>query len=51
MTWRVEFDHGTAFVYGPKTEARRRIAACGDNGPIWTRRREAWATSPQVANL
>jgi hypothetical protein len=43
--WRVEFDRGTAFVVGPKAEARRRIAACGDTDPIWTQRRGAWATS------
>jgi hypothetical protein len=51
MTWRVTYDRGTAFVHGPKTEARRRIAACGDRSPIWTRHREAWATSPAVASL
>lgn len=50
MTWRVEFDHGTAFVTGPKTEARRRIAACGDSEPIWTQRRGAWATSTSAAS-
>jgi hypothetical protein len=50
MTWRVEFDRGTAFVTGPKTEARRRIAACGDTEPIWTQRRSAWATSPRTAS-
>lgn len=48
--WRVSFDRGTAFVVGPKTEARRRIAACGDSSPTWVRRRNAWATSPAVAN-
>lgn len=50
MSWRVQFDHGTAFVHGPKDEARRRIAACGDAGPIWVKRRDAWATSTQVGN-
>lgn len=49
-SFRVLFDHGTAFVVGPKAEARRRIAACGDAAPIWVRRREAWATSPAVAS-
>ena len=48
--WRVEFDRATAFVIGPKAEARRRIAACGDAEPIWTPRRGAWATSAAVAN-
>lgn len=48
--WRVEFDRATAFVHGPKDEARRRIAALGDNGPVWVARRKAWATSPAVAN-
>ena len=50
MTWRVEFDRGTAFITGPKAEARRRIEACGDHGPIWTHRRSAWATSPTTAS-
>ena len=50
MTWLVEFDHGTAFITGPKAEARRRIEACGDHGPIWTHRRGAWATSPSTAS-
>lgn len=50
MTWRVEFDRGTAFVTGPKAEARRRIAACGDTEPIWTQRRSAWATSTSTAS-
>jgi hypothetical protein len=48
--WRVTFDRGTAFIEGPKTEARRRIAACGDHGPAWVSRRNAWATSPDIAN-
>lgn len=50
VTWRVEYDRNTAFVQGPPTEARRRIAACGDPAPIWVRRRSAWATSPAVAS-
>jgi hypothetical protein len=49
MTWRVTFDRSTAFVEGPKAEARRRIAACGDAGPAWVARRSAWATSPTAA--
>ena len=48
--WAVVFDRGTAFVAGPKTEARRRIAACGDHSPIWIGHRSAWATSPEAAN-
>ncbi|RNM13294.1 hypothetical protein [Nocardioides pocheonensis] len=44
------FDHGSAFVEGPKTEARRRLAACGDTSPIWTARRNAWATSTEAAS-
>lgn len=48
--WCVTFDHATAFVAGPKVEARRRLAVCGDTGPIWVRRRDAWATSTQAAN-
>lgn len=48
--WRVTFDRGTAFVQGPKAEGRRRIAACGDKSPTWVRRRNAWATSPAIAN-
>lgn len=52
MTWRVTFDTGsTAFVYGPKAEARRRLAVCGDQSPIWVQRREAWATSVAAASL
>lgn len=47
--WRVEFDRGTAFVTGSKTEARRRLAACGDRSPLWVQRRDAWATSPAAA--
>jgi hypothetical protein len=47
---RVAFDRGTAFIYGPKAEVRRRIEVCGDHGPIWVKQREAWATSPTVAN-
>ena len=43
------FDGGTAFIAGPKTDARRRIAACGDRSPLWVPRRAAWATSPAVA--
>jgi len=50
MTWRVTYDRSTAFVTGPKAEARRRIAACGDSAPQWIARRGAWATSPAVAN-
>lgn len=50
VNWAVRYDHGTAFVRGPKAEARRRIAACGDPNPIWVKRREAWATSPAVAH-
>ena len=50
MNWRVTFDHSTAFVAGPKVEARRRLAACGDCGPIWVGRRDAWATSTRAAN-
>jgi len=48
--WKVTFDHSTAFVAGPKAEARRRIAACGDSAPQWIPRRGAWATSTAVAN-
>jgi hypothetical protein len=48
--WRVTFDRSTAFVVGPKAEARRRIAACGDHSPMWVARRSAWATSPAVAS-
>lgn len=50
MTWRVAFDRSTAFVGGPKAEARRRIAACGDPDPVWTSRRSAWATSINTAS-
>lgn len=50
MRFHVTFDRGTAFVEGPKTEARRRLAACGDTSPIWTGRRNAWATSAAAAN-
>lgn len=50
MTWRVEFDHATAFVTGPKVEARRRLAALGEHSPIWVNRRSAWATSTTIAN-
>jgi hypothetical protein len=50
MTWRVEFDRATAFVGGPKADARRRVAACGDADPIWVQRRGAWATSPSIAS-
>jgi hypothetical protein len=49
MSWRVTFDHASAFVAGPKAEARRRIAAAGDAGPMWVARRNAWATSTAVA--
>ncbi len=48
--WRVTFDAHTAFVAGPKTEARRRLAVCGDDAPIWVNRRDAWATSTKAAN-
>lgn len=48
--WGATFDAGTAFIVGPKAEARRRIAACGDRWPVWVARRNAWATSPAVAN-
>lgn len=48
--WRVTFDRSTVFVSGPKVEARRRLAACGDASPIWVRRRNAWATSLSAAN-
>lgn len=48
--WRISYDRGTAFISGPKAEARRRIAACGDRGPLWVGRRTAWATSREVAN-
>lgn len=50
MSWRVTFDRGTAFVEGPKSEARRRLESCGGS-PIWTARRNAWATSPDAARL
>jgi hypothetical protein len=50
MSWQVTFDHGTAFITGPKAESRRRIAACGDHAPTWVGRMAAWATSPAVAN-
>ncbi len=49
MSWRVTIDRGTAFIEGPKAEARRRIAACGDPAVPWVARRNAWATSPAVA--
>ena len=49
MTWRVTFDRSTAFVEGPKAEARRRLAVCGDPAPIWVGRRGAWATSTDAA--
>ena len=50
--FRVTFDDAgsTAFVAGPKHEARRRLAVCGDPSPIWVRRREAWATSVPAAS-
>lgn len=51
MSWRVQFDRGTAFVEGPKAEARRRLAACGDPSPMWVNRRSAWATSTAAARL
>lgn len=50
MTWRIEFDRATAFIVGPKAEARRRVAACGESDPIWVQRRGAWATSPSIAS-
>lgn len=50
MTWRVEFDRESAFVVGPKVEARRRLAVCGDTSPVWVGRRSAWATSTHAAN-
>lgn len=50
MRWRIEFDRATAFVTGPKAEARRRVAACGEADPIWVQRRGAWATSPSIAS-
>ena len=50
MRFHVTFDRGTAFVEGPKTETRRRLAACGDTSPIWTGRRKGWATSTAAAN-
>lgn len=50
MTWRVEFSGTTAFVTGPKNEARRRLAVCGDPSPVWVSRRGAWATSTAAAN-
>lgn len=50
MSWRITIDRGSAFVEGPKGEARRRITACGDMSPLWVQRRDAWATSPAVAS-
>ncbi len=47
--WRVTFDRGTAFVAGPKSEARRRLEAC-HGSPVWVNRRSAWATSPAAAS-
>lgn len=47
--WRFNIDGKTAFIAGPKAEARRRITACGDHSPPWVARRGAWATSPAVA--
>lgn len=47
--WTVTFDAGTAFVVGPKSDARRRLAACGDRSPLWVPRRQAWATTPAAA--
>lgn len=46
----MEYDRETAWIIGPKAEARRRIAACGDSSPIWTARRSAWATSAPIAH-
>lgn len=48
-TWHIAYDGGTAFVAGPKAEARRRIAAAGDPSPLWVARRNAWATSTAAA--
>ncbi|QIX27510.1 hypothetical protein ncot_13495 [Nocardioides sp. JQ2195] len=50
MTWRVIFDHQTAYLIGPKNEARRRLAVCGDSSPVWSKLRDAWATSTDVGN-
>lgn len=50
MRYRVRFDRGTAWVQGPKAEARRRLAACGDANPVWSKTYDAWATSPAAAN-
>ena len=47
--WRVTFDNRTAFVAGPKADARRRLTVCGDHSPTWVSRRDAWATSPATA--
>jgi hypothetical protein len=46
----VTYSGSTAFLHGPKTEARRRLAACGDSSPLWVARRGAWATSIPAAN-
>lgn len=47
---RITFDANTAFISGPKSEIRRRLAACGDPSPFWVPRRQAWATSIATAN-
>jgi hypothetical protein len=47
--WFALFDGQTAFIEGPKSEARRRLAVCGDPRPTWVKRRSAWATSPAAA--
>jgi hypothetical protein len=49
VRWEIEFSGATAFVAGPKNEARRRLYGAGDRSPIWTARRKAWATSPEAA--
>ena len=47
--WSFHFDGRTVFIAGPKSEARRRLAVCGDRHPMWVKRRSAWATSPAAA--
>jgi hypothetical protein len=47
--WSFNFDGGTAFVAGPKAEARRRLHVCGDKSPTWIKRLDGWAISPATA--
>ncbi|MBO0844567.1 MAG: hypothetical protein J2P22_04030 [Nocardioides sp.] len=47
--WRITLDGKTAFVEGPRGSVRTRIVKAGDPSPVWVKRRDAWATSTEVA--